>query len=114
MLLSSGARCRRLADEPSHFRVRAGLAERDLLQLLPYPSLERGRPYIERQVEIRFATVEIRENSSDPPVQVAALVLDHSRRGKLGDQLGLERGVTVAEGDAADAALRARDEEASQ
>src|SRR6266550_8390406 len=104
----------RLSDRPRDFGVGACLAEQNLLQLLPYSPLECRRPYIERQFEIRFATIEIRENGADPRGELAAPVTDDSRGGELGDQLGLEHCGVVAEGDAADAALGCRNEQAPQ
>src|SRR6266850_6318734 len=80
----------RLSDRLRDFGEGACLAERNLSELLPHPALERCRPYVERQVEIRFTTIEIRENCRDPPLELATLILDNPRRGKLGDQLGCE------------------------
>src|SRR5439155_6458405 len=101
----------RVADALRDLAVGARLAEWDPLQLLPYSPLECGRPYVEWQVEIGFAPIEIGEDGAHPTMELAALVGDDACRRKLADEFGLERGVGVAERDAAHAALGRGDEE---
>src|SRR5213076_1376468 len=81
----------RIPNPPGHLGVRSRLPERDALQLLPHSPLECRGTNIERQIEIRFAAIEIREYRRDPAVQLAALVLDDAGGGELRDQIGLER-----------------------
>src|SRR5439155_19276994 len=66
--------CLRLPNLPRPVRVGARLSERDPLQLLPHAPLERRRADVERQVEMRLATIEIRENGVHEPHQLSVFL----------------------------------------
>src|SRR5947208_1890929 len=61
-----GARRLRSADCRCDFRVRAGLAVRDRGERLPYLPLKRCRLDVDRQIERRPPSVEVREDRGGP------------------------------------------------
>src|SRR5262245_59115087 len=95
----------RLGDSP----VGAGAAVGDGPQRLINSPLERGRLYVERQIEVGLFPVKVAEDRADPFAQPFTLIARDVGGWILARQSGFERRIVIAQADEADAALRRRD-----
>src|SRR5690606_38068414 len=108
-----GADRARHADPLGHRRVAAGLADRNLLQRLPDPLLERGAPDIERQVHADAGVLHPADALRDDLLEVR-VAPDQVGPGEAVLQPAQQSLRIVAQLDRADAALALRDEDRAE
>ena len=105
-----GAHRSRSSDRGRHLGVRARLAVRNRRERLPDLPLKRRRLNVERQIQPRLATGQMRENRIRPSRESACIARDHGGR-ILALECGRQFFVRRSHGDRAHASRRGRNQQ---
>ena len=108
-----GSCCGRPADRGGDLPVGARAANRDRLQRAPDLLLKRGRPNVQRQVEVRLRAVQVAHQRRHRRAQ-SRIVPRHRRGGEFAGELRFQRRGRVAEPDRAQPLCRARHQQPTE
>lgn len=114
---SDGANGSGLADGARDLGVRARSAVRDAAKLVPHAALERGGLHVERQVDMRLLAAQMAEDFANPLAQILRVAVDFRLRIFVREsvfQARVRASIGIAKINGADAALRGRNEDASE